>query len=340
MNVGILGAGAMGSTHARAFAKVAGVQVAAVSSRNLAKAQTLADAVGEGAVATTDDLAIIRDPNIDAVAITLPTHLHKPLTLAALQAGKPVLLEKPFALNVPDCDAMLTAQAQTGTLLMIGHTLRFWPEYVALEKFIKSNALGKPMAAMATRLSQLPAWASWFTNPELSGGAVLDLMVHDLDALNWLFGTPKTVYARGHQAKPKLWNHIMATLDYGDMHGFAEGSLFMPEGYPFTMTLKVVCEQGVIEFGFKASGVSVDMGSVSSLMAYQAGRATPIAVEPGDAYENQITYFVDCVRNKRAPQRGTPEQARLAVACSNAACESLETGRLVELAAFQNYQRN
>ena len=82
MNVGILGAGFMGSTHARGYAKVPGATVAAISSRTLAKAQALTAEVG--GVPTTDDLAIINDPAIDAVSITLPTPLHKPMTLAAL----------------------------------------------------------------------------------------------------------------------------------------------------------------------------------------------------------------------------------------------------------------
>ena len=322
----------MGGTHARAFAKMPGVKVVAISSRNLANAQKLAEEIGQGALATTDDLAIIHDPNIDAVAITLPTHLHKPRTVAALQAGKPVLLEKPFALNVLDCDAMMTAQAKTGSLLMIGHTLRFWPEYVALEKFVKSNALGQPMTAMASRLGQPPNWASWFADPAQSGGAVLDLMVHDFDMLNALLGVPKSVFARGHVARPNLWNHVVATFDYGAAHGLAEGSEFMPAGYPFTMTLKVVCERGVIEFGYKAGGASVaTAGGGVSLMAHQAGQVTPIPVEPGDAYENQIAYFVDCVRSQRAPELGTPEQARLAVACSNAVVQSLETREIIKM---------
>src|SRR5687768_8609826 len=110
MKIGILGSGFMGRTHARAYAKIRGVSVAAVSSRNLYKAESLAREVG--ARATTDDRSIIEDPSIEAISNTLPTHLHAEATIAALKAGKHVLLEKPFALTAADCDGMMeTAKA-------------------------------------------------------------------------------------------------------------------------------------------------------------------------------------------------------------------------------------
>lgn len=329
MNIGVLGSGFMGGTHARAFAKIPNVRVVAVSSRSLDKAKKLADQVG--ATPTTDDMAIVNDPDIDAISNTLPTHLHKEYTVAALRAGKHVLLEKPFALNVADCDSMIRAQKRTGKILMIAHVLRFWPEYVALEKFVRSGALGKPISAVASRLSQRPAWADWFGNPDLSGGAVLDLMVHDLDVLNWIFGKPQTVYARGRETKKGSWDHMLTIVDYGKAQGVIEGSQFMPPGYPFTMTLQVLCERGRVEFSFRAGGVSVEMGGGAVLTAYESDKAYALPIEVGDAYEKQIAYFVECVQNNRQPGLGTSAQGRLAVAMSNAARESLEKGRVVRV---------
>ena len=329
MRIGILGSGFMGRTHAHAFAAIAGVEVAAVSSRHLDKAQALAATVG--ARATTDDRSIIDDPSIDAISNTLPTHLHGETTIAALRAGKHVLLEKPFALTAADCDGMIAAERETGRILMIAHVLRFWGDYVSLVEFVRSGALGRPLSAVASRLSQVAAWADWFLDPALSGGAVLDLCVHDFDALNWALGTPRSVYARGHQLRPNLWNDIHAVIDYGGSNGMVDGSQFMPDGYPFTATLKVLCEGGVVEFRFRADGASVEAGGGSSLMVYQPGKHYPLSVRPGDAYQNQAEYFVNCVRNGTAPTLGTPEQARLAVLTSEAVRRSLETGAVVAL---------
>jgi predicted dehydrogenase len=330
MRVGILGAGFMGGTHARAFKKLPGVDIVAISSRNFDKARKLADEVGGRA--TADDMAIVHDPSIEAISNTLPTHLHAEFTIAALRAGKHVLLEKPFALTAADCDGMIAAQKRTGRILLVAHVLRFWGDYVSLVEFVEGGSIGKPRSAVATRLSQLPGWADWFLNPAWSGGAVLDLCVHDFDAVNWLLGTPKSVYARGRELKPGLWNHIHASIDYGgDAQAFVEGSEFMPEGYPFTAALKVLCEGGLVEFLFRAGGVSVEMGGGSSLLVYEQGKAYPLKAKPGDAYENQVAYFVDCVQSGRMPVMGTPEQARLAVATADAARKSLETGAVVKV---------
>jgi predicted dehydrogenase len=329
MRIGILGSGFMGTTHARAYAKIPGVSIAAVSSRNLDRAEKLAKEVG--ARATIDNRSIIDDPSIEAISNTLPTHLHAETTLTALKAGKHVLLEKPFALTAADCDDMIATAKETGRTLMVAHVLRFWGEYVSLVELVHSGKLGKPISAVAARLSQLPAWADWFLNPVWSGGAVLDLCVHDFDALNWLFGTPKSVYARGQELKPGLWNDIHALVDYGGANGFVEGSESMPQGYPFTAAMRVLCESGLVEFIFRAGGVSVEMGGGASLMVHEAGKAYPLTAKPGDAYDNQASYFVDCLRKGIKPTRSTPEQARIAVATANAARRSLENGAVTSL---------
>lgn len=321
----------MGRTHARAFAKLPGVQVTTVSSRHLEKAEAVAYEVG--ASATTDDASIIADPRIDAVAITLPTHLHKEYAIAALRAGKPVLLEKPFAMTTAECNEIIAARDASGTPLMVGHTLRFWPEYVTLVNVVQRGELGRPLSAVAGRLGSAPDWSSWFADPALSGGAVLDLMIHDLDALNWLLGQPKTIYARGLEAgepaKPGLWNHVQALINFGDSMGSVEASHFYPKTRPFTMLLRVLCENGSAELNL----VSGRNGE-PRLMAYDAERAIALPIAPenaGDPYEKMIAYFIEVVHGRRPLTLGTPEQARLAVACSNAVRLSLERGTTVAL---------
>lgn len=330
MNIGVLGSGFMGGTHARAYAKLPGVKVVAVSSRSVEKATQLADEVGARPV--TDEMDILNDPTIEAVSITLPSHLHKPFTVAALQAGKHVLVEKPFGLTVADCDAMIAAQEQSGKTLMVAHVLRFWPEYVAMVNFIHSGAVGKPLSAVATRLTQAPAWSTWFTNPEQSGGPVIDLMIHDLDVLNWVFGQPTSVYARGHESQPGLWSHMLTTVDYGTGQGIIEDSMMLPQDYPFTMSLKVYCQGGVVEFNFRAGGVSVEMGGgIHSLIVYEPGKSYKLEAPGGDAWDAQVAYFVDCLGKGQAPMHGTPQQARLAVALANGARQSLERGQVVKV---------
>lgn len=330
LKIGILGSGFMGRTHARAYAKIPGVSVVAISSRQLGNAEQLAREFG--ARATTDDRSIIEDPSIDAISNTLPTPLHAGPTIAALRAGKHVLLEKPLALRAADADGMIAAAQQTGRTLMVAHVLRFWGEYVSLAEFVHAGTLGRPISATAARLSQFPSWGGdWFLDPAWSGGAVLDLCVHDFDVLNWLLGAPKSVYARGKEMRPGLWTDVHALVDYGDAAGSVEGSQFLPQGFPFTSTLRVLCEGGVAELVFRAGGISVEMGGGASLTVHEAGKAYPLPPKPGDAYDNQAAYFVDCLRTGAAPTLGTLAQARLAVAVSNAARHALESGEVARV---------
>ncbi|MFN8453143.1 MAG: Gfo/Idh/MocA family oxidoreductase [Anaerolineae bacterium] len=332
LKVGILGAGFMGSTHARAFAKLPEVQVIAISSRSQEKAAKLAEEVGAEAV--TDFMALATDPRIDLISNTLPTNLHQDPTIAALKAGKHVFLEKPMGLSVAECDAMIAVAQEQKRLLMIAHVLRFWPEYMALVEFVHSGALGKPLSATASRLSARPAWGDWFQNPAWTGGAVLDLQVHDLDTLNWLFGTPQSVYAQGQKGMFGGWDHALTTVDYGGVKAFAEGTILMPDGYPFTMTLWVLCEKGSVEFTFRAGGTGVETGTTfgTTLMIYEAGKEPRRLDAPGgDGYEAQVAEFVACVREGRQPSQGTAEQGRLAVMTSLAARQSMETGQVVRV---------
>lgn len=332
LKVGVLGAGFMGSTHARAFAKLSDVQVVGIWSRSPDKAAKLAAEVGAQAYA--DPMALATDPQVDAISNTLPTHLHKDVTIAALNAGKSILLEKPMALSVEDCDAMIATANRFGRILMLAHVLRFWPEYVALVDLVHSGQLGSPLSATASRLSARPTWGDWFANPDWTGGAVLDLHIHDLDVLNWLFGTPKSVYARGRRGAPGGWDHALTLVDYGEVTGFAEGSVLMPDGYPFTMTLWVRCEKGSVEYTFRASGTGVETGSAggTSLMVYEAGKEPRALPAPGgDGYEAEVAYFVDCVRHNRQPVRSTGEHGRLAVRTALAARQSLETNQIINI---------
>jgi predicted dehydrogenase len=273
-------------------------------------------------------------PEVDVISITLPTNLHQEYTVAALEAGKDVLLEKPMGLSLDECDAMIAAANRAGKILMLAHVMRFWPEYLALVDLVNSGEVGKPLAATASRLSARPTWGDWFANPEWTGGGILDLQIHDLDALNWLFGSPKSVYARGQRGAPGGWDHALTLVDYGDVQCFAEGSVMMPSGYPFTMTLWVLCEKGSVEFTFRAGGTGVETGTESgaNLMVYEADKEPrPLPVPGGDGYEAQVSYFVECVQEHHQPERGTPEQGWLAVRTCLAARESLETNQVVHL---------
>jgi len=328
----IVGAGFMGSAHASNYAALGGrVRVKTVCSRSLDRAERVAAAVG--AAASTDLEATLADPEVDAVDICLPTPAHRQAAEYALAAGKHVFLEKPIALTLEDADAIAAAAERSGTILMIGLVLRFWPEYVELGRLVEGGGLGRPLAVSALRLSPPADWADWLGDRTQSGGTAVDLMIHDFDQLNRLLGTPRRVSAT--EPEP---GHVHAIVEYdGGVSGAAEGSMRMPRSYPFTSNIRVLCADGVAEYAFTATPVEGEgnigaSDSARGLRVYPAGGdAHTVAVESADPWGPELEYFVSCLEQRRHPEQGTAQQARDALAVSIAANRSIETGAPVRL---------
>src|SRR5215208_2524508 len=215
VQVAVLGAGFMGSTHAKAYAAMPDVAVAAVYAPTPDRGGPLAREIGSR---WTDDLqAILAEPGIDAVDICLPTPQHREVAEAALAAGKHVLLEKPIALSLGDAQALVQANEATERVFMIAHVLRFWPEYVEIARRVATGELGRPRTGFASRRQPFPAWSALFSRSDLTGGAVIDMMIHDYDALNWIFGAPQAVTARGiPNPRSGGFDQVQVLIDYDD----------------------------------------------------------------------------------------------------------------------------
>lgn len=329
IRVGILGAGFMGKTHAAAYARIPGVEVAAVVDGDLARAKQLVTEVG--GEAGNDLASLYTQPEIDVIDVCLPTPLHPQIAINSMQANKHVIMEKPMALSLPEADAMLDAARASGNYLMVAHVIRFWPEYIAIQELVQSGRIGKPRLATAYRLSNMPQWADWFRDPQAFGGAVLDLHIHDLDFMNLLFGRPVSATAIGMKHETGAWNHVVSQITYEAGSASVEASCMLPQDFPFTAGLRLVCESGVVEYHFRAGGASFEQGRPASyLLLHEDGRPSqPITFEAGDGYYNELAYFIDCIKTGKPPSRVTPGDARLAVQTALACRQSLEEGGTV-----------
>jgi UDP-N-acetylglucosamine 3-dehydrogenase len=334
VRIGILGAGFMGKTHAQAFAKIPDVEIAAVVSRRIARAAEVASMFG--ARALTDPGVVLADESIDAIDVTYPTALHREYVIAGLEHGKHVFCEKPIALTLEDADAMIMAARRSSRVFQVAHVLRFWPEYRLIHDLIATGEVGRPLCGFASRLSFRPNWAEWIRDPNQSGGQVIDLMIHDFDYLNWLFGLPKWVSAIGFVGPSGVQDHVFASLAYDGTCSLVEGSAMMPDSFPFSSMVRITCEKGVLEYSFRAAGPSVEMGQKTNVLTYfpYEGEAQQLETPQVNPYEAECAYFVDCMRGKidstSAPL--TPEQARAALAVALAARESLYSGAPATLA--------
>lgn len=143
----------------------------------------------------TDLDTMIEKEDFDFVDICVPTYLHAEMTQYLLKKGYHVLCEKPMALNYSDCEKMIETAKECNRELMIGQCLRFEPSYVFLKSAVVNETFGKVEAAYFSRLSGPPTWGykNWFMKPELSGGCLTDMHIHDVDMVRHLFGEPKAV---------------------------------------------------------------------------------------------------------------------------------------------------
>jgi len=309
VKVGVIGLGFMGATHLSAFQAIDGVEIAAVSSTNpKALEGDLSGAGGNlGREAGVFDFSavgkfadwrtLVQHHAVDAVDICLPTYLHREATVLALEAGKHVLLEKPMALDAAQCDAILDAAARSKQVLMVAQVLRFWPEYVALRSFLRSNVGGPIREATFFRRSGLPDWSAWLSDESRSGGAILDLLVHDIDQALHLFGLPDSVAARSLGPVDTL----DASLHYRDGTSVSIQGGWYPAGMPFAMGFRVSTDHGGLEL---KDGV---------LSAKTNGEWRNIAPASGDAYQAELSYFIDCCRTGACPEECLPPESARAV---------------------------
>jgi myo-inositol 2-dehydrogenase/D-chiro-inositol 1-dehydrogenase len=198
---GLVGYGLFGRWHARFLAAAEGAALAAICTTS-AENQAAAGADHPGARVLGDWAALVRAPDIDAVAITAPNHLHARIAIAALEAGKHVLVEKPLATTAEDCDRVVEAVRRTGGLLSVGHELRLSRQWAAVKRLIEEGALGS-LAYANLALFRFPyrsGAGGWRHDAARVGSWILEEPVHFYDLILWYtagLGPPISVLARG-----------------------------------------------------------------------------------------------------------------------------------------------
>jgi predicted dehydrogenase len=192
MRVALFGCGWIQDFHARAVTEC-GHEAAAVANHREETARAFADRHGIASV-TTDWEALAKDPDIDAAVVATPNALHAPQAIACLEAGKPVLVEKPMATSVAECDAMIAASGGSGAALMVAHCWRFHPDVRALKTRIAAGELGEIVKTRGYGVHAGWGPSGWFVDKALAGGGALpDMGVHAIDTARYLLGDPDPV---------------------------------------------------------------------------------------------------------------------------------------------------
>ena len=312
LQVGLIGLGGMGRMHFNCYKNNPDATIVAVCDVDEAKllggggAEINIGATGpldlSGLKTYFDAHELINDPDVQLVDICLPTPLHAPFAILALRAGKHVFCEKPLALTVEAARAMQEAQRESGQQLMIGHCLRYWPQYVKAHEIIESGEYGRPLYARFHRSSATPKWSwdNWLQDGARSGGAVLDMHIHDADTALWWFGTPQSINADGiivdglPLSVDATWRYNNGLL--ASLHGSWDNN-----GGPFRMAYKVVLEKASLAWD----------SSVGENVQLSVDGATQDIETPGTmAYQAEINDFVACLNEGRTMTRITPAGSR------------------------------
>src|SRR5438552_12819178 len=270
--------------------------------------------------------AMLADPAVHLVDICSPTHTHRELALAALAAGKHVLCEKPLARTTREARDIVEAAARAETLLMPAMCLRFWPEWVWVKKAIAEKTYGQCQAARFRRVAEPPGWGGkFFFDGKLSGGALLDLHIHDTDFVQFCFGRPRGVFSTGFSKVSGAIDHVVTQYQVaGGASVSAEGSWAMTEGFGFNMSYTVIFENATADY---------DMArGADALKLFEKGQEPrTLKLEGKDGYVGELKYLLECIRSGRPPSVVSARDGVSAVEICEAEEQSVKSGRTITI---------
>jgi myo-inositol 2-dehydrogenase / D-chiro-inositol 1-dehydrogenase len=320
MNVGVIGAGLMGSTHIRIISgAVSGAEVVAVSDAIAESAERIAAEVGVASV-YTDAHELIGDPAVDAVIVASPAATHEEFTLACLVAGKPVLCEKPLAATAEASRRVVEAETALGRrLVQVGFMRRYDPGYVDMKQRLDAGVVGAPLLVHCAHRN--PSVPAAFTSAML----ITDTVVHEIDTVRWLLDTEivrATVLAprpSSHAAEglrdPQL---VILETEAGQL---VDVEVFVNARYGYDIRCEVVAETGTLEL---APPAAVEVRREGA-----RGVEIPAGFQPrfATAYQHELQSWV----SGGEPTGPSAWDGYAAAAVSEACVESLAGGRPVDV---------
>jgi len=343
LRFGIIGSGFMGRTHVEALKRLPNVAVAGVAGGT--RAPALAQRYGVDFVAAKEDL--LRRPDVDAIVITTPHHLHVAEALEAIAHGKHVLVEKPLATSAEDCDRMIGAAQRRGVILAVGYQQRFRVNNQKACELIRSGAIGRvqafqvnmPMYAGAIKSGGFGGDWSWWNDPA-NIGHLLNSSPHAIDLLSWMMQAEvRTVSAFSRTLLPDLpvEDTTVALMEFSNG---AVGTLFSSRALPAPSFPGE-------DFRFRIVGTEalLDLDAYSELRLSDAkgwrvvSQQPPVKHEGADtafadvrmqAYRDQMAAFIDRIHG-RPSEAGTGEAGRAAVAACRAMLQSSAERRWITL---------
>ncbi len=324
---GVIGLGWFGEVHADNLAEMPDIELAALCTRRPERLDEIGSRLGVKR-RYTDYRELLADPDVDVVSITTHINDHRDIAIDALRSGKHVLLEKPMAPTVADCEQIVEAAGNAEGFLMVGHICRFDPRVTIAKQAIEEGRIGKIISMHARR--NLSKAIGQTVLDDIS--ALMGDGIHDADLMLWFSqANVSTVYAQEvHPGQNKYpdggWS--IARLDNGAV-AVVESVWHLPESTPYTIDarLEVIGTEGALYINCGEAGLAIHDAQ---------GVAMPDTMywpRPFGNYfgvlKEELRYFANCIRKGEAPQRITPTESCAAVAWMAAATESARTGSVI-----------
>ncbi len=332
VNVAVVGLGFMGVTHLLAYLANPLARVVAVCDAVRVPVNGVLPGVS-GNIKKSDDIhldpavkvfrtldELLADPEVELVDLCTPTPMHAVQVIAALNAGKHVLCEKPLARTSAEAREILEVAEKSSGMLMPAMCMRFWPGWSWLKQAVDDQTFGAVLAARFLRDSAMPAWSQQgtYSGGTDLGGALFDLHIHDTDFVNHLFGRPAAVVSSGVLGAGGSIHHVVTQYEYpGGPSVVAEGSWLLNQG--FNMAYTLFCERATIDFDLARGPESLRISETG-----QSPRTVPL--QAGDGYAMEIHYILDCVANRRTPRVSSPLDGVTALEICEAEEKSIRLG--------------
>jgi predicted dehydrogenase len=348
LNIGMIGCGNIGKMHLTNTQRL-GLNLVGICDIN---PEVLANRKREFGVSAgyQDYKELIADKNVQAIVVGTPNRFHAEHAIAALNAGKHVLLEKPMAMNLAEADAIVAAQKKSGKVLMMGMVNRFRASTQSLKRFVEAGRCGEIYSGQTFwyRRRGIPGFGGWFTTKsESGGGGLIDIGVHMLDLALYLMGFPRPVSVSGmtYNKWPDL-NGYTYTSMWGapvppgkkDVDDYALALIRFDNGATLNLNVSWAinmqntgAEMGLNLVGDKG-GVALQGMDNPKIFTEEAGHLVDIVPQYGknEAGLEEMKHFVECVKEGRTPM-ATGAQGRTVQMILDAIYKSAETGREVVL---------
>jgi len=354
VRIGVIGTGTFGINHLRAFhqAERAGkAKLLAAADLNAPRLEEMSRQFGLKGYADYQEMLAKED--LDAVSVATPDHLHKDVVLAALAAGKHVLVEKPLDVTVEGCESILAAARQAGKLLEVDFHKRFDPYHMEIALLVKEGKLGKPLYGYCHMEDRIEVPRDWFPNWAPKSSPNWFLGVHFYDLARWILRQePVSVYATGQ--KQKLLSLGIDTYDSIQAQvAFAGGAVvtfdtawILPDGFEAIVNqgIRLVGTEGILEIDSQDRGARGSFTSEKGMRTFNLGFMQELKDKQGETVFTGygIESILDFVENVLALQSGKTladlagsyASAEDGLAVTKIACgaeESLRTGQAVKI---------